>query len=59
MKKAVQIRLDADVLAWFKSYVNGCQSRTNMELRDAINEINEKNIHKEIQTGGPVGKEVW
>jgi len=28
-------------------------------LSEMVNKINEQNIHKEIDTGGPVGKEVW
>ena len=29
------------------------------ELSEMLNRINEKNIHKEIETGGAVGKEIW
>ena len=29
------------------------------KLSEMVNNINENNIHKEIETGGPVGKEVW
>ena len=36
IKKAVQIRLDADVLAWFKSYGKGYQSRINSVLREVM-----------------------
>ncbi len=36
VKKAVQIRLDADVLAWFKSYGKGYQSRINAALREVM-----------------------
>ena len=36
VKKAVQIRLDADVLAWFKSYGKGYQSRINKVLREVM-----------------------
>jgi len=36
IKKAVQIRLDADVLAWFKSYGKGYQSRINTALREVM-----------------------
>jgi|GEM_PF-257573 len=32
-KQAIQIRLDADVLAWFKAYGKGYQSRINAVLR--------------------------
>ena len=35
-KEAVQIRLDADVLAWFRSYGKGYQSRINAVLREAM-----------------------
>ena len=28
-------------------------------LSEMLNEINEKNIHKEIETGSLVGKEIW
>jgi uncharacterized protein (DUF4415 family) len=36
VKKAVQIRLDADVLAWFKAYGKGYQSRINAALREVM-----------------------
>ncbi|MDR1863449.1 MAG: BrnA antitoxin family protein [Treponema sp.] len=36
VKKAVQIRLDADVLAWFKGYGKGYQSRINSALREVM-----------------------
>jgi uncharacterized protein (DUF4415 family) len=36
LKKAVQIRLDADVLAWFKAYGKGYQSRINAALREVM-----------------------
>jgi uncharacterized protein (DUF4415 family) len=36
LKKAVQIRLDADVLAWFKGYGKGYQSRINAVLREVM-----------------------
>jgi len=29
------------------------------KLSEMVSNINENNIHKEIETGGPVGKEVW
>jgi antitoxin MazE len=29
------------------------------KLSDILNKINEQNIHKEIDTGKPVGKEIW
>jgi len=29
------------------------------KLSEMLNKINEQNIHKEIETGGPVGKEIW
>jgi len=29
------------------------------KLSEIVSNINEQNIHKEIETGGPVGKEVW
>ena len=35
-KQAVQIRLDADVLAWFKGYGKGYQSKINAELRNIM-----------------------
>ena len=35
-KHSVQIRLDADVLAWFKSYGKGYQSRINAVLREVM-----------------------
>jgi uncharacterized protein (DUF4415 family) len=36
IKRAVQIRLDSDVLAWFKGYGKGYQSRINAVLRDVM-----------------------
>ena len=35
-KQAVQIRLDADVLAWFKAFGKGYQSKINAALRDVM-----------------------
>jgi len=35
-KQAVQIRLDADVLAWFKGYGKGYQSKINAVLRNVM-----------------------
>jgi len=35
-KEAVQIRIDADVLAWFKAYGKGYQSRINAALRNVM-----------------------
>jgi len=29
------------------------------KLSEMLSNINENNIHKEIKTGGPVGKEIW
>jgi uncharacterized protein (DUF1778 family) len=29
------------------------------KLSEMLNQINETNIHKEIETTGPVGKEIW
>jgi antitoxin MazE len=29
------------------------------KLSDILDKINEQNIHKEIDTGKPVGKEIW
>jgi antitoxin MazE len=29
------------------------------KLSDMLSKINQQNIHKEIDTGGPVGNEVW
>jgi len=29
------------------------------KLSEMLSDINEQNIHKEIETGGPVGKEIW
>ncbi|WP_010261991.1 BrnA antitoxin family protein [Treponema primitia] len=42
VKKAVQIRLDADVLAWFKAYGKGYQSRINAALRDVMLQTTER-----------------
>jgi len=33
--------------------------RTKNNLSEMLNNINEQNIHKEIDTGNPVGKEIW
>jgi uncharacterized protein (DUF4415 family) len=35
-KQAVQIRLDADVLAWFRGYGKGYQSKINAVLREVM-----------------------
>ena len=35
-KQAVQIRIDADVLAWFKGYGKGYQGRINSVLREVM-----------------------
>jgi antitoxin MazE len=29
------------------------------KLSEMLSEINEHNIHKEVETTGPVGKEIW
>jgi antitoxin MazE len=29
------------------------------KLSEMLSKISEQNIHKEIETGGPVGKEIW
>jgi antitoxin MazE len=29
------------------------------KLSEMLSNINEQNIHKEIETGNPVGKEIW
>ena len=29
------------------------------KLSEMVSKINEQNIHEEIETGGPVGKEIW
>jgi uncharacterized protein (DUF4415 family) len=36
LKKAVTLRLDADVLAWFKKQGRGYQTRINRALRKAM-----------------------
>ena len=36
VKKSVSIKLDADVLAWFKSKGKGYQTRINKALRDIM-----------------------
>ncbi len=36
MKQQTSIRLDADVLAWFKAQVKGYQTRIKEMLRDAM-----------------------
>ena len=41
-KQAVQIRLDADVLAWFKGYGKGYQSRINSVLREVMLRTSQK-----------------
>jgi antitoxin MazE len=28
-------------------------------LSEMLSKINEQNLHEEIETGGPVGKEIW
>jgi antitoxin component of MazEF toxin-antitoxin module len=29
------------------------------KLSELLSKVNELNIHNEVETGGPVGKEVW
>ena len=29
------------------------------KLTELLSKVNEQNIHKEIETGNPVGKEIW
>ena len=43
IKKQTSIRLDADVLAWFKAQGKGYQTRMNKILRDAM--LQEVNNH--------------
>ena len=38
LKKAVTLRLDADIVAWFKKQGSGYQTRINMLLRAYMNE---------------------
>ena len=45
IKKAVTLRLDADVLAWFKRQGRGYQTRINRALRKLMSE--ERNISEE------------
>jgi antitoxin MazE len=33
--------------------------KAKIKLSDMINAINKQNIHTEIETNGPVGKEIW
>ena len=42
IKKAVQIRIDSDVLAWFKNSGKGYQTKINEILRDVMLESVEK-----------------
>jgi uncharacterized protein (DUF4415 family) len=44
-KKAVTIRLDADVLAWLKSQGKGYQTRMNLLLRHALARTGSKPTH--------------
>jgi antitoxin MazE len=30
-----------------------------VKLSEMLAEINEQNLHKEIETSGPIGKEIW
>ena len=41
-KQAVQIRLDSDVLAWFRGYGKGYQSRINAVLREVMLQSEQK-----------------
>ncbi|MDR2595866.1 MAG: AbrB/MazE/SpoVT family DNA-binding domain-containing protein [Treponema sp.] len=29
------------------------------KLSEMLDKINEQNLHREVETGGPVGKEIW
>jgi antitoxin MazE len=33
--------------------------RRKYELRDLLKAINSRNIHREVETGDPVGREAW
>lgn len=33
--------------------------RLRYELRDLLKAINSRNIHREVETGDPVGRETW
>ena len=33
--------------------------RLRYELRDLLRSINSRNVHREIETGDPVGREAW
>ncbi len=33
--------------------------KKKLTLDDLLNQVTEENIHKEVDTGTPVGKEVW
>jgi uncharacterized protein (DUF4415 family) len=43
-KKAVTMRLDADVLEWLKGYGKGYQTRANLLLRHAMTSSEETNV---------------
>jgi len=48
-KQAVQIRLDADVLAWFRAYGKGYQSRINAVLREVMLRSVSENVYHKTQ----------
>jgi len=35
------------------------ERRRKHELQDLLSQITKKNLHKEVKTGAPVGKESW
>jgi|CEGD01.1.fsa_nt_gi uncharacterized protein (DUF4415 family) len=44
LKQSITLRIDADILAWFKSrYIKGYQTRMNAALRAYIEQEEEKN----------------
>src|SRR5437879_6374616 len=45
IKKAVTIRLDADVLHWFQSQGEGYQTRVNQALREYVAQKRKAEIH--------------
>ena len=45
VKVPLSIKIDADILAWFKSHGKGYQTRINKALRDIMMQSSEKTVH--------------
>ena len=61
-KETVTLRLDPDVLSWFRREGRGYQTRINAVLRafvqaNLLRKITTDNLHDEVDFGRPMGQE--